>query len=81
MEFNRSSLNEVPDGLKPGSVFQIRNDYPTDHLPVTESECPWLGINFEEEPKRYLEVVKDYCLFGMPESDFNVQENKVPSPR
>lgn len=77
MEFNKSSMNEVPDGIKP-AAFQIRNDYPTVLLPVTDSEVPWLEINFEDEPKRYLEAVKDYCLLGMPESDFNVQENKVP---
>jgi hypothetical protein len=69
-------VNRVPDGLEP--AFQIRNEYPTFHLPVTDSVFPWLGINFEDEPKRYLEVVKEYCLLGMPESDFNVQQNKVP---
>lgn len=76
-EFDRSSRFEPPSGVS--SPFQIRNDYP----PVSDQryvEYPWLDIDFKTEPRRYLEVVKDYCFLGMQENDFDATKNKVPSP-
>jgi hypothetical protein len=72
-EFNKSSRYALPDGVI--SSFEIRNDYPSTD--IADPEYPWLEINFEEEPVRYLEAVKGYCLLGMPENDFNVQKNTV----
>jgi hypothetical protein len=72
-EFDKSSRYPIPPGLR--SAFKIRNDYPT----CVESGCyPWLKVDFKEEPKLYLELVKDYFLQGMPECDFDVNCNKVP---
>ena len=76
-EFARSSRFEPPSGVS--SPFQIWNDYPSVS-DLRYVEYPWLDVDFKTEPKRYLEVVKDYCFLGMLENDFDATKNKVICP-
>ena len=77
-QFNRSYREDfLPEGFTDGDerLFQIKNNYPTD-LFVLE-KYPWLDIDFETEPKRYIGELLDYCFAGMLECDFIVQNNQV----
>jgi len=76
-QFNTSSLFAVPDGYKP---WKISNDYPkrpNPPEPMSSSNAPWLSIDPTTHAGDYMAAVKKYCLEGMLESDFVVQNNKV----
>lgn len=70
-QFNTSSLYHVPDGY---TQWLIRNDYPPDAPP---SDATWLNVDPINDSESYMGVIKDYCLLGMPESDFVPQNNNV----
>lgn len=70
-QFNTSSLYRVPDGYTP---WLIRNDYPSD---VPPSDATWLNVDPITDSESYMGIIKDYCLLGMPESDFVPQDNDV----
>jgi hypothetical protein len=72
-EFDIPSMYPVPPGYD-GPLFELQNNYPDQS---DEDNFPWLSINFEEEPKEYLETLLEYCFKGMPECDFVVKNNQV----
>jgi hypothetical protein len=76
-EFDKPTMYPPPSDYK-GPLFKLRNDYPREST-ETESDHPWLKVDFRTEPKRYIELLLDYCFEGMPECDFVAQDNRVIS--
>jgi hypothetical protein len=79
-QFDTPSIYPPPADYT-GPLFQLRNDYPTQHT-ETRSDHPWLDVNFRGSPaesKKYIELLLEYCFEGMPECDFVAKENKVIS--
>jgi hypothetical protein len=86
--FHTSSIYKVPDGH---TAWVIRNDYPgprvaaqgggvitaPGQLPPGMDPTPWLHVDFKTNPIEYMQLVKEYFLEGMIESDFVPQNNQV----
>jgi hypothetical protein len=88
-QFNTSSIYNPPAGYK---RWTISNKYPSSkstitgigalpglpgQLPDGSGDAPWLEIDFKKDPRYYMDVIKEYCLEGMIECDFEVASNKV----
>lgn len=73
-QFHTSSLHNVPKGY---TAWSIRNDYPPRIIPPLPPNAPWLTVDPTQQPKMYLELVKEYCFEGMINNDFVPQDNKV----
>jgi hypothetical protein len=80
-QFNTSSIYRVPSGY---TAWEISNDYPRPHdgvLPpsgqLPNDPTSWLEVDFKTKPYRYLQLIKEYFLEGMIESDFVPQRNQV----
>jgi hypothetical protein len=87
-QFHTSSIYPLPAGF---TAWVIRNDYPhpaaaaqggevipaPGQLPPGQDPIPWLEVNFKEQPIKYIQLVKEYFLEGMIESDFVPQKNQV----
>lgn len=41
------------------------------------ADAPWLKIDFTKDPKKYAEMVKEYCWEGNVGNDFDVFKNTV----
>ncbi|KAF0328732.1 hypothetical protein GQ607_004144 [Colletotrichum asianum] len=39
-------------------------------------DAPWLNVDFEKDPLRYCELIKEYCWEGNVNNDFVLQDNK-----
>lgn len=42
-----------------------------------KADSPWLKIDFTKDPKKYAEMVKEYCWEGNVSNDFDVYKNTV----
>ncbi|EIN12200.1 hypothetical protein PUNSTDRAFT_124197 [Punctularia strigosozonata HHB-11173 SS5] len=73
-QFACSSKYKPPSGFA-GQEWRIRNDYP-EVISLSDLDAPWSTIDWEKEPERFIECVKQYCLEGMAEVDFVPQFNK-----
>ena len=71
-EFYRASYNPPPADWT-GPVFKPSLDFSTARL--DEKYRPWEEIDFKTEPKKYLQVVLEYCFDGNSEYDFVPQKN------
>ncbi|KAJ9109363.1 hypothetical protein QFC21_000693 [Naganishia friedmannii] len=74
IEFNTSSRYPVPSDWK-GSVFKLRDDYPT--APLAPDFATWAFIDFRKDPETYANAILEYCLEGNVETDWVVQKNKT----
>src|ERR1700730_2824952 len=45
--------------------------------PGEQDPTPWRDVDFQADPVKYLELVKEYFLEGMIESDFVLKNNTV----
>ena len=87
-EFHTSSYYDVPKGY---DAWLIRNDYPAPYaraqggpiipspgqLPPGNEPTPWLDVDFKTDPNRYIQLIKEYFMEGMLESNFVPQKNNV----
>src|ERR1700683_4716057 len=92
VQFNTSSVHDPPPGY---TAWKISNKYPPPkstisstvdalpglpgQLPNGYGDAPWLEIDFKKDPRYYMDIVKEYCLDGMIECDFEVASNEVIS--
>lgn len=60
-----------PSGME---TFKLSQNYPKT---LVVENYPWQSINFEKDPKLYMQTVLNYCLEGNVEVDFKGQENKI----
>jgi hypothetical protein len=65
--------HEPPPAGWLGSVFKLRQDYPT--TPPPPETMPWQSIDFRTNPEQYIKAVLDYCEEGMIASDWRPEEN------
>lgn len=70
------------DAEYPAPLFRLSQDYPEELPPIDDGarkilEIPFNDNTSEENCKRYLLAVRDYCLEGNIEVDWQGQDNKV----
>ena len=52
---------------------------PDKPLPVLDpkDDAPWLAIDFQKDPLRYCQVIKEYCWEGNVNNEFVLQKNQI----
>jgi hypothetical protein len=67
--------HEKPPASWKGSVFKLRQDFPTTQ-PAAET-VPWGKIDFKKQPEDYIRAVLAYSLEGNVAVDWQVEKNKI----